>query len=245
MVKLEVCCGSYFDAKQAWYGGADRIELNSALHLGGLTPSIGALKLCKENLDIPIICMVRPRPSGFMYRVDEVEEIFKSARELLENGADGIAFGFLNRDHTINEELTIRMAALCHIHGKQAVFHRAFDCVRNPFSAMEILTNAHVDRLLTSGLEENCMEGSTLIKELQRVYGSRIEILPGCGVNEDNIQTLIQTTGVDQVHSSCKGYLKDDTTHGSKVSFAYLGDKRFEVVDEDRVREMKKLIEEL
>ena len=67
MNKLEVCCGSYEDAMNAYHGGAKRIELNSALALGGLTPTIASLELIKNNTDLEVICMVRPRGAGFVY----------------------------------------------------------------------------------------------------------------------------------------------------------------------------------
>ena len=83
---IEVCCGSYEDALQAHLGGADRIELNSALHLGGLTPSTGTLKLTKAAVSIPVIAMVRPRGAGFCYSEKEAEVMMAEAKELLEAG---------------------------------------------------------------------------------------------------------------------------------------------------------------
>lgn len=98
MNKLEVCCGSYEDAMNAYHGGAKRIELNSALALGGLTPTIASLELIKNNTDLEVICMVRPRGAGFVYNELQSEQMIIEAEELLEHGADGIAFGFLDSD---------------------------------------------------------------------------------------------------------------------------------------------------
>ena len=92
---LEICCGSFEDVKTAWQNGADRVELNSALYLGGLTPSTANLICAKEQCSIPIVTMVRPRGGGFCYSQDEYETMLLDARILLEHGADGIAFGFL------------------------------------------------------------------------------------------------------------------------------------------------------
>ena len=124
-MKVEICCGSYQDCLNAYHGGADRIELNSALFLGGLTPSIASLKLAKQEVEIPIVCMVRPRGAGFNYDESEIKVIFEDAKELLEAGADGLAFGFLNEDASIEVELTKKMVELIHSYGKEAVFHRA------------------------------------------------------------------------------------------------------------------------
>ena len=74
-VLYEVCCGSADDALQAAAGGADRVELNSALFLGGLTPSLGALQVTKERSDVRVICMVRPREGGFCYSETEYAAI--------------------------------------------------------------------------------------------------------------------------------------------------------------------------
>ena len=101
---IEICCGSYEDALNAYYGGAKRIELNSALHLGGLTPSIGSLKLTKNTTNLKVICMVRPRGAGFCYTDIEFKQMMIEAKDLLENGADGIAFGFLLKNHEIDIE---------------------------------------------------------------------------------------------------------------------------------------------
>ena len=95
---IEICCGSYEDALAAWKGGAERIELNSALYLGGLTPSIGSLRLVKENTGLKVISMVRPRGAGFNYTEAETEQMFADARILMENGSDGLAFGFLTSE---------------------------------------------------------------------------------------------------------------------------------------------------
>ena len=94
-ITLEICCGSLEDAKAAQAGGADRIELNSALYLGGLTPSLASLIMVKEQCTIPVAAMVRPRGGGFCYSDDEFAVMLKDAEILMKNGADGIVFGFL------------------------------------------------------------------------------------------------------------------------------------------------------
>ena len=92
---VEICCGSYEDAVSASRGGAERIELNSALALGGLTPPAGCVRLVKERTDLKVISMVRPRGGGFCYTALETEQMFEDAKMLLEYGSDGLAFGFL------------------------------------------------------------------------------------------------------------------------------------------------------
>lgn len=99
---LEICCGSHEDALAAYNGGAKQIELNAALALGGLTPSLASLTLTKRHTDLKVICMVRPRGGGFCYSEKEFEVMMADCQLLLVNGADGIVFGFLNPDLTID-----------------------------------------------------------------------------------------------------------------------------------------------
>ena len=99
---IEICCASYEDGMNTYYGGAKRIELNSALYLGGLSPSVSTLKLLKAKTDLKIICMVRPRGAGFCYDDNEFIQMKEEAKYFLENSADGLAFGFLNDNKTIN-----------------------------------------------------------------------------------------------------------------------------------------------
>ena len=128
---LEICAGSYYDALEACKGQADRIELNSALHLGGLTPSLASLILTKTSTDLKVICMVRPRGGGFCYGEADTQTMYADAKLLLENGADGIAFGFLNEDYTIDIPKTEHMVSIIKQYNKEAVFHRAYKLYKN------------------------------------------------------------------------------------------------------------------
>ena len=106
----------------------------------------------------------------------------EDARCLLENGADGIAFGCLNEDGSINEKQTKEMIDIIKEYQGEVVFHRAFDCVKDPFVSIELLIQLGVDRILTSGLKPKAMDGKELIKDLQTKYGKHIEILAGSGI---------------------------------------------------------------
>lgn len=238
---MEICCGSYEDALAAYHGGAKRIELNSALYLGGLTPSLGTLLLCKKNTDLKVIAMVRPRGAGFCYTPGEFETMTADAELLMKNGADGLAFGCLDRDGNIQEEQTRIITGIIKKYGGEAVFHRAFDCVQDPYRAMEQLISMGIDRVLTSGLKPKAMDGLELIAELQKQYGDRIQILAGSGMNASNAKEMMDRTGISQVHSSCKGWACDPTTEGAEVSYAYAGVEHacdYDIVDEKLVREL-------
>lgn len=240
---IEICCGSYQDGIAAYKGGAKRIELNSALSVGGLTPSLASLIRLKKETDLKIICMIRCRAAGFCYEKEDVNIMLEDAKIMLENGADGIAFGFLNEDYTLNSKDTKSMVDLIHQYQGEAVFHRAFDVVKDPFVAVEQLIDLGVDRILTSGQESKAIEGKELIKQLQSRYASQIEILAGSGINASNAKELMEYTGISQVHSSCKGYRRDETTKLSGVSYSYLSGEHemdYDMVDENLVKKLVK-----
>lgn len=240
---IEICTGSYEDCLNAALGGADRVELNSALSVGGLTPGIATLKRVKRETEPDVICMVRPRAAGFCYCEKEKEMMFEEAKLLLKHGADGIAFGFLKEDGSIDAESTARMIELIHRKKKEAVFHRAFDVCKDAYAAMEILISLGADRVLTSGQQAKAVEGKILLKRLQEAYGSRIQILAGSGVNDRNARELMEYTGIYQIHSSCKEYRKDATTAGESFSYAYLPapyEQCYDVVSQEAVRRLVK-----
>ncbi len=236
---IEICCGSYQDGIAAWQGGAKRIELNSALSVGGLTPSLASLVRLKKETELKIICMVRPRAAGFCYEKEDVEIMLEDAKILLEHGADGIAFGFLNEDFTVDIENTKKMVDLIHAYHGEAVFHRAFDVTKDPYISMEQLIDLKVDRVLTSGQKQKALEGKELIKDLQYKYGTKVEILAGSGVNASNAKELMNYTGISQVHSSCKNYKRDKTTKSDFVTYSYLSGNHemdYDVVDVELVQ---------
>ena len=244
MAIIEICCGSYEDALAAYNGGAKRIELNQALHLGGLTPDISALKLTKKNTDLVVVCMVRPRGAGFCYTDNEYEAMLIDLKLLLDNGADGIAFGFLTGDFEVDKTRTKEFIDIIHSYGKTAVYHRAFDCAKDPYKAIETLIDLGADRILTSGQMNKAMEGIELIKNLRLKYGDRIELLAGSGMNASNAKEMIEYTGINQVHSSCKSWREDVTTKYNGVTYGYSEEfpMSYDVVSEELV---KKLVESI
>ena len=238
---LEVCCGSYYDAKQAYMAGVKRIELNSALYLGGLTPSTGTLKLVKKDTNLQVITMVRPRGAGFCYLEEEYSAMKEDVNCLMENGADGIAFGILTKEKEIDKEKVKELTDYIHSYHGSAVFHRAFDCTPDPYQAIETLIALKVDRVLTSGQKEKAFQGIDLIADLQEKYGKHIEILPGSGVYAQNVNEILRRTKVTQVHSSCKHWLEDVTTAGNEVDYGYCkeqGNNFYDVVSKESVKMM-------
>ncbi len=211
-VLLEICCGSIDDAIQAERGGADRVELCSALFLGGLTPSLGTLQEAKARLKIPVICMVRPRGGGFCYTDAEFATMERDTRLAIEHGADGVVFGILKPDGSVDLERTRRIREL--IGERQAVFHRAFDVTPDPFRAVDQLAELGLTRILTSGQQNTVGEGLELIRQLLAHAGGRIEIMPGGGIMNHEIESVIARTGCRQIHLTAFGTQRDLSTEG-------------------------------
>lgn len=244
-VTVEVCAGSVEDCVYAEKAGANRIELNNAVHLGGLTPSLATLIEAKKLVDIPIVAMVRPRPGGFFYNNYEKMTIFTDAQLLIEQNVDGIVFGFLNPDRSVDADTTRALVDLCHKYGVEAIFHRAFDQTVDPYEAIKTLISCGVDRILTSGQRASANQGIELLNKLEKQYGEKIEICVGAGVNKNNINTIIEETQIRQVHSSFKGWFEDPTTQSKNVSYRYSDDGDYEGVSLPKLYEFIELIQSL
>ena len=152
-ILVEVCCGSADDVIEAKKAGADRVELNSDLFHGGLTPTVGSLLVAKRETGMKIMTMIRPREGGFCYTEAEFAVAIEDAKQLLANGSDGLVFGFLHTDGTIDVKRTAILANLAYSAGKEAVFHRAIDVVPDWKQALDLLIDLNITRVLTSGQE--------------------------------------------------------------------------------------------
>lgn len=217
-VKLEICCGAAEDVWTAAAAGADRVELNSALYLGGLTPSLGAMKLARR-VRLEIMAMVRPREGGFCYTRGEFDTMREDAALLLEAGADGIVFACLRPDGTVDAP---RCRAMLEVIGpKQSVFSRAIDAVPDWRAALDTLCELGVTRVLTSGQASTAPQGAATIREMREYAGDRLEILPGSGVRLHNAAALLARTGCDQIHASLRAEGVDGSAaRNSAVRFA-------------------------
>jgi len=226
---FELCCGSAEDVAAAESGGASRVELNSALFLGGLTPTLGSLLEAKAHTSIPILCMVRPREGGFCYTEGEFNTMLRDAALLLSHGADGIVFGILHPDGTVDAERCRRMLAV--IGDKPAVFHRAIDVTPDPLEALDILIDLGFARVLTSGQAPTVPQGVAVIKAMLDHAAGRIEILPGGGIEAWNAAWVMAQTGARQLHAMVHRPADDRSTRGNPAIFfggaAYPPEDRF------------------
>ena len=189
---LEICVDSAASAIAAQDGGADRIELCSALAIGGISPSPALFRQVKENTALEVRVLLRPRAGDFCY--DEYE--FRQLREEVE------MFRKLGADGTLNVE---QMKELVRLAGTMKVtMHRAFDVCSNPMETMETCIQLGIDTILTSGQKSSAMEGWKLLAELTERAAGRIEILAGAGITPEVIRQLYSMTGITSYHMSGK-----------------------------------------
>ena len=218
-ILVEVCCGSADDVIEAYKAGADRVELNSNLFHGGLTPTIGSLLVAKRETGMKIMTMVRPREGGFCYTDTQFTVAVEDAGQLLRNGSDGLVFGFLQEDGTVDARRTAILADIALSAGKEAVFHRAIDVVPDWKEALDVLIDLHITRVLTSGQEPDVFYGTDTIKEMIDYAAGRIEILPGAGITQKNVRRVIDATGATQIHIAAHRQLKDTSVSNNRSIF--------------------------
>jgi copper homeostasis protein len=200
---IEVCANSAQSCVEAEAGGAKRVELCAAIPEGGATPSYGEIKTAQaltSVIDINVI--IRPRGGDFLYTQAEIQSMFYDIEMARKLGVQGVVFGCLTKEGNIDVKLLCRLAAMAR--PLSVTFHRAFDVCRDPFTALEQLIDAGIDRILTSGQQPDAVKGIPLIAELVKRAGNRIIIMPGCGVREDNIARIEAETGAREFHTSAR-----------------------------------------
>lgn len=204
-MKLEICVDSYASLQNALINGADRVELCSALSLGGLSPSYGTLLMAADSHRDRVFVMVRPRAGDFLYTDAEFAVMLEEVKAAKRLGFPGIVVGMLTPEGNVDISRLARLIA--EARPMSVTFHRAFDNGANPQKMIEDLISVGVDRLLTSGQEQDAIKGATLIRTLQQKYGTKICIMPGSGINSHNLDSLIELTGCEEYHLSAKTFL--------------------------------------
>ncbi|MBB1272160.1 copper homeostasis protein CutC [Psychromonas sp. SR45-3] len=199
MVK-ECCVGSYIEAKRAYENGANRIELCDNLLEGGTTPSYGTIKNSVSNISIPINVIIRPRSGNFIYSDEEFEIMLDDIKICKDLMVNGIVYGVLNNENKIDvEKVKIIMAAASDL---KQTFHMAFDEIENKKEAIDILVSLKVDRILTKGGKNSALENLQCLQKLITYAQDKIIIIPGGGVNKDNLVQVVKETGAKEVHGS-------------------------------------------
>lgn len=203
----EIAVENFTDIPHAVLAGADRIELNDNLAVGGTSPSLGVLQETSKYLqekDVSLVEMIRPRGGNFVYNDLELKMMEADVFQAQKLGIDAVAFGALTADGELDEDaLELLIGASS---GMQVVFHMAFDEIReeNRFDAMDWLIDHDVDRILTHGgpLSEPIEKTLPQIKKYIDYAKGRIQILPGGGITADNADTIASELGVSALHGS-------------------------------------------
>ncbi len=201
MRKLEVCCGDLQSVCAAIEGGAHRVELCEALELDGLTPS-EAMMESAIGMGIPVQVLIRVREGDFVYNKEEVCKMQHDIRFARRLGAAGVVIGALMPDGSIDEDAIHRM--MDEAEGLSVTFHRAFDVCRNPDEALEKIISLGCHRLLTSGQAPTAEQGIPMLKKLVGQADGRIIIMPGAGVNPQNVGRILEETGAIEIHGSLR-----------------------------------------
>ncbi|WP_266158756.1 copper homeostasis protein CutC [Dyella silvatica] len=208
---LEVAANSVASALAAQTGGAGRVELCTALELGGLTPSSALIAMTREQLTIPLYVLIRPRAGDFLYSDLEHELMRRDIETCAALGCDGVVLGVLDAAGQVD---MARCRELIAAAGPMGVtFHRAFDLSRDPAQALEDVITLGCERVLTSGTQASALDGVGLIADLIRQAAGRISIMPGAGVTAQNIAQLAAATGAHEFHASAKRQLASGMQH--------------------------------
>ena len=205
----EACVTNYLQAKRAFELGANRLELCFDIVNGGVTPSYGTAKQIKENLDIPVFCMIRPRGGNFVYDESEIKIMMDDIFILVKNAKiDGIVFGCLNNNQEIDIETNKLLINKAREINKdiQITFHMAFDDIKDINieykKNIDILINLGFNRILTKGCKEDAFQGKNNIKNYLEYANNRIIIMPGKGITNSNFNELVEFIKCKEIHGT-------------------------------------------
>jgi copper homeostasis protein len=236
-VLLEICVDDAAGVDAAVAGGANRIELCSALELGGLTPSPALLRYAVAS-GLPIHAMVRPRAGGFLLQDGDLDFMVGEIRLALAAGAAGVVVGALQADGQLDR------AALCAFReaGRDGriVLHRAIDLTPDPVAATEIACALGYDHILSSGGAPSAVAGAPILAKMVAAARGRLSIMPGAGITPHNVAQLLAHTGAREVHGSASIAMAPPADAVIRLGFA-TGPRR--ATDAAKVRAMRAAID--
>ena len=219
---LEVCVDSAEGLHSAIEGGAGRIELCSALELGGLTPS-QALMALASKAPIPVYAMIRPHAGSFCFSADDEAIMAADIGNARNAGLAGVVLGVSLPDGSLDVALLERLVA--EAKGLGTTLHRAFDLVPDAETALEQAIALGFERILTSGLSQTAEEGLDNLRQLAGKAGKRIGIMPGSGVSAGNVGRIIEATGATEVHASCRVSVEEKDSRA--IAFGFAAERSF------------------
>jgi len=199
---VEVCVDSLESAVAAERGGAKRVELCSSLAEGGVTPSAGLIATARQNLSINLHVIIRPRGGDFCYSPDEFAVMKKDILMAKQLGANGVVFGILDVDGRVDIPRTRDLVQ--YAMPLATTYHRAFDMSADLGKSLEDVVEAGADRVLTSGGASTAIEGIQVLRGLVEVARGRIVVLACGGIDIENVHSVIEKTGVREIHVSLR-----------------------------------------
>jgi copper homeostasis protein len=238
-VLLEVCVDSPQGLAAAIAGGAGRIELCSALELGGLTPVAGLIKAAAAA-PIPVYAMIRPHAGPFLFDEADEEAMMADIDAVRAFGLAGVVIGANRLDGRLDVPLISRLMA--HADGLGSTLHRAFDLVPDADAALEQAIELGCERILTSGCVPKAIDGLETLGRLSRKAAGRISIMPGSGVRPGNVAEILRATGASEVHASCSARVGSIDPRAVAFGFEAATTNR---TDADIVRQMRETIDAL
>ena len=198
MIK-EACVETFEEAVLAEQRGANRIELCSALHLDGLTPSVELMQKACATLKIPVMVMIRPKAGNFVYSENDILQMEAEIDQAKKAGAAGVVFGLLTPENKIDEANTRRLAN--YAQPLPVTFHKAIDALDDPVEGAQTLKNIKgIRRILTSGGKPTALEGQATIREMMNATEGKITILAAGKVLESNLEEIQKVTGSKEFH---------------------------------------------
>ena len=218
-VKFEICSGSLQSALNAQEAGAHRVELCSALSLGGITPSYGFIEMARKRLKIDINVLIRPRQGDFLYDSDEIAVMIRDIIACAQMGVNGVVIGALDPFGNVDVDACRAMVAVAKHHGLSVTFHRAIDRSCNIMAALEDIISLGADRVLSSGGKRTSYEGLETLAKMNEAAAGRIIIMPGGGVNAGNIKEILAVSGAGEIHFSGSETFQSDMVYREGVSF--------------------------
>jgi len=199
---LEICIDSVASARAAADGGADRVELCAALPEGGTTPSAGMIESVRAVFPGKLMVIIRPRGYEFLYSRDELGVMRRDIQVAREAGADGVVFGVLRADGTVDKEICRDL--LEEVNGMDATFHRAFDMSRDLHESLATLHALGIRRVLSSGGKADVPSGARILRDLIASAPPGLVFMPGGGITPENLAHVLATTGAREVHLSAR-----------------------------------------
>ena len=241
---LECCVDSAYSARMAKKGGADRLELCSNLVIGGTTPTLALYEQIRNQTDIRIHVLIRPRFGDFLYSEDETALICKEIDAFRAAGADGVVIGSLSPDGSLCTEQLKRFRE--HARDMSVTLHRAFDVCRDPFEALETAKELGVNTILTSGQKKSAVEGMEILKQLREQAEGRIDIMAGAGIDAEAIRSLAPCTGIATFHMSGKKSLDSGMKYRKEgINMGLPSMSEFEIwrSDEEKIKEAREVLD--